>query len=129
MAHILIIEDDMYIAKLLSVRLEHRGHTVVWAHDGNQAIARARCHLPDLVLLDVTLPGMNGFQVLQQLKQNPCTHDIPVIMLTAQTDGASVLNGLDRGAEAYLTKPIDFPEVLRRIEACLTRRAALASLG
>ncbi len=127
MAHILIVEDDAYIAKLLGVRLEHNGHSIIWASDGNQAIARARTHAPDLILLDVTLPGMDGLTVLKHLKQNQATHHIPVMMLTAQTDGSSVLTGMDSGADAYLTKPFDFPDLLRRIEACLTRRAALQS--
>jgi DNA-binding response OmpR family regulator len=68
---------------------------------------------------------MNGFAVLQHLKQNPMTHEIPVLMLTAQTDGRSVLTGIDRGADAYLTKPIDFPDLIQRIERCLGRRATL----
>jgi len=127
MAHILIVEDDAYIAKLLGVRLEHSGHSIIWASDGNQAIARARTHAPDLILLDVTLPGMDGLTVLKHLKQNQATHHIPVMMLTAQTDGISVLTGMDSGADAYLTKPFDFADLLRRIEACLTRRAALQS--
>jgi DNA-binding response OmpR family regulator len=121
MAHILIIEDDTLTAKLLSVRLEHIGHTILWAHDGNQGISRAHALAPDLILLDVTLPGMNGLEVLKHLKQSRTTHGIPVMMLTAQTDGASVLTGMDRGADAYLTKPFDFQDLLRRIETLLER--------
>jgi DNA-binding response OmpR family regulator len=126
MAHILIIEDDAFMAKLLSVGLERNGHSVTCANDGNQGIARARTHMPDLILLDVMLPGMNGFGVLQHLKRNPTTHAIPVMMLTAQTDGRSVLKGIDDGADAYLSKPVDFLDLIQRIERCLTRRAALA---
>jgi DNA-binding response OmpR family regulator len=129
MAYILVVEDDAYIAKLLSVRLTHSGHSIIEARDGNQALARARSHAPDLILLDVTLPAMNGFAVLQHLKQNPTTHEIPVLMLTAQTDGRSVLTGIDRGADAYLTKPIDFPDLIQRIERCLSRRAALMPMA
>src|SRR5689334_19440705 len=99
MAHILIVEDDAYIAKLLTFRLEHSGHSIVWVSDGNQAIARARTAAPHLILLDVTLPGMDGFQVLKHLKHNPQTNDIPVMMLTAQTDGRAVLMGIDSGAD------------------------------
>jgi DNA-binding response OmpR family regulator len=121
MANILIVEDDTLTAKLLSIRLEHSGHTILWAHDGNQGISRAHALAPDLILLDVTLPGMNGLEVLKHLKQSRTTHDIPVMMLTAQTDGTSVLTGLDRGADAYLTKPFDFQDLLRRVETLLER--------
>jgi DNA-binding response OmpR family regulator len=126
MAHLLIVEDDVLIAKLLRTRLEHRGHTISWVGDGNQALARAVVVVPDLILLDVTLPGMDGFALLDHLKHNPTTHDIPVLMLTAQTDGRSVIAGIDGGADAYLTKPIDFPGLVGRVEACLTRRAEQA---
>jgi DNA-binding response OmpR family regulator len=124
MAHILVIEDDAYTAKLLSMGLERFGHSVICAGDGTEGIARARAHSPDLILLDVMLPHMHGFEVLRHLKQNPMTHAVPVMMLTAQTDGRSVLAGIDRGADAYLSKPIDFPDLLRRIERCLASRAA-----
>src|SRR5207244_3862022 len=97
MAHILIVDDDAYIAKLLSVRLERSGHSTIWASDGNQALARARAQAPDLILLDVMLPGMNGSAVLKHLKQNQATRAIPVMMLTAQTDGNSVHTGIDGG--------------------------------
>jgi DNA-binding response OmpR family regulator len=129
MAHILIVDDDAYIAKLLSVRLERSGHSTIWASDGNQALARARAQAPDLILLDVMLPGMNGFAVLKHLKQNQATRAIPVMMLTAQTDGNSVHTGIDCGAEAYLTKPFDFLDLIQRLERCLTRRAALGLIS
>ena len=129
MAHILIVDDDAHIAKLLSVRLERSGHSTIWASDGNQAIARARTHAPDLVLLDVKLPGMDGFAVLKHLKQNPTTRTIPVMMLTAQTDGNSLHTAIDCGAEAYLTKPFDFLDLIQRMERCLTRHAALGVLS
>jgi DNA-binding response OmpR family regulator len=122
MAHILIVEDDTFIAKLLSVRLERSGHSVIWASDGNEALTHAHACMPDLIVLDIMLPGMDGFQVLRRLKQHPTTHTIPVMMLTARTDGQSVLTGIDRGAVAYLTKPIDFPDLIQRIERCLTHR-------
>jgi DNA-binding response OmpR family regulator len=119
MAHILIIEDDAFIAKLLSVRLERGGHSILWASDGNDGLAQAHASMPDLILLDIMLPGMDGFQLLRRLKQHPTTHAIPVMMLTAKTDGRSVLAGIDGGAVAYLAKPIDFPDLMQRIERCL----------
>ena len=123
MAHLLLVEDDIRIAQLLRIRLEHRGHRVSCVADGNQALARAIIALPDLILLDLCLPGMHGLTVLQQLKHHPTTHAIPILLLTAQTDSASVIAGLDGGADAYLTKPIDFAALLSRVEFWLTRHA------
>ena len=123
MAHILIIEDDALIAKLLRTRLEHRGYIVSWVSDGNQALARALVVVPDVILLDVTLPGMNGFALLHHLKHHRVTHAIPILMVTAQVDGRSVIAGIDGGADAYLSKPIDFSGLVSRVEACLTHRA------
>jgi DNA-binding response OmpR family regulator len=123
MAHLLLIEDDIRIAQLLRIRLEHRGHRVSCVADGNQTLARACIALPDLILLDLCLPGMHGLAVLQQLKHHPTTHAIPVLLLTAQTDGSSVVAGLGGGADAYLTKPIDFAALLSRVEFWLTRHA------
>jgi DNA-binding response OmpR family regulator len=127
LSRILIVEDDAFIARLLSMSLERSGHSVIWASDGNDGLAQARAARPDLILLDVMMPGMDGFQVLRSLKQHPTTRTIPVIMLTAQTDGRSVLNGIDGGAEAYLSKPIDFSDVIQRVARCLTHRATLAA--
>jgi DNA-binding response OmpR family regulator len=89
--------------------------------EGTEAFAYARDHTPDLILLDVQLPGMNGFQVLKQLKQHATTRTIPVFMLTAQSDGVSILAGIDGGAEAYLSKPVDIPDIVRRIGVVLQR--------
>jgi len=127
LSRILIVEDDAFIARLLSMSLERSGYSVIWASEGTDGLAQARAARPDLILLDVMMPGMDGFQVLRSLKQHPTTRTIPVIMLTAQTDGRSVLNGIDGGAEAYLSKPIDFSDVIHRIARCLTHRATLAA--
>ena len=74
-------------------------------------------------MLDVMLPHMDGFQVAKQLKRDPRTRAIPIVMLTSRTDGNSVIAGLDTGVDMYLSKPIDFPDVVRRIEALLARNA------
>jgi DNA-binding response OmpR family regulator len=127
LTHILIVEDDASIARLLSLSLERSGYSVIWASDGNDGLAQARAARPDLILLDVMMPGMDGFQVLRSLKQQPTTRTIPVIMLTAQSDGRSVLNGIDGGAEAYLSKPIDFSDLIQRIDRWVRHRATLAA--
>lgn len=122
MAHILIVEDDVFTAKLLKIGLERYGHTVVIVADGNAAFMGARENTPDLILLDVLLPGMNGFQILKQLKQHPLTKQIPVFMLTALTDGVSIMAGLDGGAESYLSKPVDILDLVNRIRRLEERR-------
>ena len=130
MAHILLVEDDANIAKLLRVRLEHSGHAITTASDGEQALTSIHADAPDLILLDIMLPGLDGFQVAKQLKSDITTAHIPIMMLTARSDGQSMMIGLGRGADDYLTKPIDFPDLMRRIETCLrhsvmpTRRSA-----
>jgi DNA-binding response OmpR family regulator len=121
MAHILIVEDDAMIAKILTIGLQRADHTIFLVSDGKEAFAYARDHTPDVVLLDVLLPGMNGFQILTQLKHHPTTRAIPVFMLTAQSDGASIIAGIDGGAEAYLSKPVDIPDIVRRIGVVLQR--------
>ena len=121
MAHILVVEDDAMLAKILTIGLQRADHTIFLVRDGTEAFAYARDHNPDLILLDVMLPGMNGFQILAQLKHHPTTRAIPVLMLTAQSDGASVIAGIDGGADAYLSKPADLPDIVRRIRVVLQR--------
>jgi|SRR5258708_7641149 DNA-binding response OmpR family regulator len=121
MAHILIVEDNAMLAKILTIGLQRADHTIFLVQDGAEVFAYARDHAPDLILLDVLLPGMNGFQILKQLKHHPTTRAIPVFMLTAQSDGASIIAGIDGGAEAYLSKPVDLPDIVRRIGVVLQR--------
>jgi two-component system, OmpR family, phosphate regulon response regulator PhoB len=115
MAHILIVEDDTHTARLIEIRLKQFGHTSAWAQDGIAGIAAARELIPDLILLDYMLPGMSGVDVAKKLKHDLVTRRIPVIMLTARSEGAAVLAGLDAGADAYLIKPVHFPDLIRRI--------------
>jgi DNA-binding response OmpR family regulator len=124
MARILVVEDSIMIAKLLQLGLEHEGHLVLVVDDGSAVIQAAKEYRPDLILLDVLLPGASGFAVLTELKAYPTTAAIPVFMLTGQSDGTSILKGLDGGADAYLSKPIDMPDLLKRITAILARTAA-----
>jgi len=126
MAHILVVEDDTFVAKILTIGLQRAGHSTILVEDGREVFSSAREHTPDLILLDVLLPGMDGFQVLKQLKRHPTTQHIPVLMLTAQSDGPSVIAGLDSGADAYLSKPVDLPDLLRRILRVLARTSVLA---
>jgi two-component system alkaline phosphatase synthesis response regulator PhoP len=119
MARILIVEDDAAIAKLLRIRLELNGHTLMVVADGERALPSIHDWAPDLILLDIMLPGLDGFQIARRLRLDITTQHLPIVMLTARADGQSMMTGLGRGADAYLTKPIDFSDLLRHIETCL----------
>jgi two-component system, OmpR family, phosphate regulon response regulator PhoB len=120
-AYILLAEDEANIHTLVSFRLKRLGHEITWAQDGKQALEAVRGHRPDLILLDVMMPGLDGFQVLQQLKADGATQDIPVIMLTARGHEKDVGIGLAGGADDYIVKPFSFNELLARINALLAR--------
>ena len=113
MAQILVVEDSPLIAKLLQMELERAGHSVLIAGDGSAALSAAASDRVDVILLDLLLPGADGFSVLAALKANPATAAIPVFMLTGQSDASSIEHGLERGAAAYLPKPVDMPDLLK----------------
>jgi DNA-binding response OmpR family regulator len=122
MKRILVIEDDPDIALSLRRSLERDGDfEVAVASDGSVGLKGAVDHPPDLVLLDVNLPGMDGFEVCRQLRRNPATATMPVIMLTARIDESDRVAGLDLGADDYITKPFSPKEALARIRAVLRR--------
>jgi DNA-binding response OmpR family regulator len=120
-ARILIAEDEANIVKLISFRLERLGHTIHSADNGVAALDRAREVTPDLILLDVMMPILNGFQVLEQLKADPATTSIPVLMLTARGHERDIVAGLEGGAEDYIIKPFSFPELIARVSTALAR--------
>jgi len=122
--HILIVDDEEHIQKLLRLYLERDGYTVRCCGAGDQALEEARRHPPDLVVLDVLLPGMNGFEVCQRLR---ATSDVPIIMLTARTTEQDKLVGLGGGADDYVTKPFSPVEVVARVGAILRRVRRLQS--
>jgi|SRR6266545_6221588 DNA-binding response OmpR family regulator len=122
MARILIAEDEANIFKLVSFRLKHLGHEVIWAQNGGQALEAAREQSPDLILLDVMMPVYDGFQVLKKLKADADTQPIPVIMLTARGHEKDVVTGIEGGADDYIVKPFSFPELIARVNAVLARR-------
>jgi len=129
MKRILVIEDDPDIALSLRLKLERDGgFTVETAGDGSAGMRSAIDRPPDLVLLDVNLPGMDGFEVCRNLRKNPATSATPVIMLTARIDESDRISGLDLGADDYITKPFSPKEALARIRAVL-RRSERADAG
>ena len=121
MARILIVEDEANIIKLITIRLQRLGHSISSADNGVAALDRAREISPDLILLDVMIPLMNGFQVLQQLKADPATALIPVLMLTAHGHERDIVAGLEGGADDYIIKPFSFPELISRVSSALAR--------
>ena len=104
---ILAVDDEKFIVRLVQVTLERQGYTVVSASDGKEALEKVDSEKPDLVVLDVMMPYMDGFEVLQTLRRNPATRDIPVIMLTAKAQDADVFRGWQSGVDCYLTKPFN----------------------
>lgn len=109
---ILAVDDEKHIVRLVQVNLERAGYAVVTASDGKEALEKVQAENPDLVVLDVMMPYMDGFEVLQNLRRNPATRDIPVIMLTAKAQDADVFKGWQSGVDCYLTKPFNPMELL-----------------
>ena len=109
---ILAVDDERHIVRLVQVNLERAGYEVVTANDGKEALEKVAAENPDLVVLDVMMPYMDGFEVLQNLRRDPSTRDIPVIMLTAKAQDADVFKGWQSGVDMYLTKPFNPMELL-----------------
>ena len=125
---LLVVDDIDDNRDLLSRRLRHRGYTVQTASDGKEALQCLAREVVDLVLLDIAMPGMSGYEVLSALRADPKTAGIPVIMVTASKDSDRIVEALSRGADDYITKPIDFPVALARIAVQLSRRRAVLAL-
>lgn len=120
---VLVADDDEDILELVSFRLERAGYEVVTARDGSAALAAAQEHLPDLAVLDVMMPGLNGYEVTQRLRAEGATRDIPVILLTARVQEADVNRGFEAGADDYLRKPFSPQELRARVQAIISRRS------
>src|SRR3954464_7953321 len=116
---VLVVEDDAEIAQAVQRSLRLEGYEVRIAPDGEKALADARSYVPDLVLLDLGLPGLDGLDVAKQMRSDG---DVPILMLTARDAVDSRVEGLDSGADDYLVKPFDRQELLARIRALLRRR-------
>jgi two-component system phosphate regulon response regulator PhoB len=123
LARILVVEDEPAIAELIAVNLRHGGFVPVLAEDGVAAQRAVDETLPDAILLDWMLPGQSGLQLARQWRKDARTKTIPILMLTARTDEADRVAGLDAGADDYISKPFSTQEMLARIRAVLRRRA------
>jgi len=116
---ILVVEDDAELVELLCFNLKRAGFATGTAGDGVDALSKARALSPDLILLDLMLPELDGYTVCEILRRDAATAAIPVIMVTAASSGLARLAGLDAGANDYVTKPFRIKELLARIEALL----------
>ena len=121
-AKILIVEDEPFNVDYLEQELDDLGHATISAGDGQAGLDQAVDAAPDLILLDIMLPVMNGFDVLERLKANPVTRDIPVLILSAMADMPSIVRGISLGAEDFLPKPFNTLLLKARIETCLDKR-------
>ncbi len=131
MSRILVVEDDPDIADLLRHFLERAEHDVDVLTQGTDALERVRTQTPDLVILDRMLPGVDGLEICRQLRAQPQTADMPVIMVTARAEESDRIVGLELGADDYITKPFSAKEVVARVNALLRRssRGAAAPAG
>ncbi|TAM42261.1 response regulator transcription factor [bacterium] len=120
---ILIVEDEKDIIKMLEYNLKKEGFKVIAARDGEDALDLAVREYPDLILLDLMLPGMDGLEVCKSLKKEAKTASIPIIMLTAKSQESDKVVGLELGADDYITKPFSPRELIARIKAVLRRAA------
>ncbi len=128
-AKLLLVEDDPDLLEILHLTFEREGYTLLLAKDGEEALRRAQRHGPDLVVLDVMLPGMDGFEVCRRLRADPNLRRTLVLMVTARSEEADVVLGLGVGADDYVCKPARPRELVARVEALLRRadRNSIAS--
>ncbi len=119
---ILVIEDERSLVEVLACNLEREGFEVIVAHDGQEGLRQAQLKLPDLVVLDLMLPGKPGLEVCRELRMGPRTREIPIIMVTAKTEESDELVGFATGADDYVTKPYSMKVLIQRIKKELRRR-------
>ncbi len=113
---ILVVDDERHIVRLVEVNLQRAGYDVIAAYDGIEALEKTKSEKPEMIILDVMMPRMDGFEVLKELRGNPESKDIPVIMLTAKAQDADIFKGWSSGVDSYLTKPFNPRELLAFVE-------------
>lgn len=128
-AKVLIIEDDRSLADVLAYNLKQAGYEVLCAHDGQDGILQAQMKSPDLVILDLMLPVVDGLDVCRRLRNDPSTRDMLIVMLTAKAEESDELVGFSLGADDYVTKPFSVKVLVERIKALRRRRAAATAEG
>ena len=120
---VLVIEDDPSALRFIEYTLGQEGYQVLTATDGTRGIRKAQSEEPDLIILDVMLPGLDGFEICCRLREDPKTAGLPILMLSAKAQEIDKMTGLKVGADDYLAKPADPSEVVDRIKKLLTRRS------
>ena len=118
---VLVIEDEPDILEVIQYNLEREGHKVIACRNGEQGLSRIRTDNPDLVLLDLMLPGMDGVEVCRKVKSDPVTRAIPIIMVTAKSEESDIVLGLGIGADDYIAKPFSPRELIARVKVVLRR--------
>ena len=116
-ARILVVDDEPQNIRLLQIRLQADGHTVLTANSGQEALELVQAEAPDLILLDIMMPGMNGFEVCQQLRAEAATQFVPVVMVTALAEQEDRIRAIEAGADDFISKPFDSHEVLARVRS------------
>lgn len=119
MARILILEDDRKTAEFVGQRLRSAGHECVWERSGKAGMERIKSAPPDLIVLDIMLPGMSGFELCRQLRRDPDCYTIPILVLSAMSSEEEMKHGLAQGADDYVCKPFDINNLIQRIDALL----------
>ncbi len=122
-SRVLVVDDDRDIRELVSRKLSRAGHAVTSVPDGAAALAAVRTEVPDIVVLDVSMPGLSGLDVCRALRTDPATATVPVILLTARVQNGDVANGFAAGADDYVVKPFSPRELVNRVAAVLDRVA------
>jgi CheY-like chemotaxis protein len=126
MARILLVEDNEMNRDMLSRRLSRKGYQVLIAADGMQGVELAQTEQPDLILMDMSLPVLDGWQATRQIRAQSTTRTIPIIALTAHALSGDREKSLDAGCDEYETKPVDFPRLMEKIEALLNHGGAVS---
>jgi two-component system alkaline phosphatase synthesis response regulator PhoP/two-component system response regulator VicR len=124
---ILAVDDERSVIRLIQVNLERAGYEVAAAYDGREALEKIGQEKPDLIILDVMMPFVDGFEVLRNVKANPETNGIPVIMLTVRAQDADILHGYETGAVRYLTKPFGATEIVTAVTDVLGPSGSVGS--
>jgi len=119
---IVLAEDEPQIARLIEFKLKKEGYEVTWKENGEEALKAIKADKPDLILLDIMMSVMDGYEVLRRVKEDENLKSIPVIMLTARAQERDVVKGIDMGAEDYITKPFHPAELLARVKRILGKK-------
>ena len=125
LAKILVVDDEAKNVKLMEAQLAPRGYAVITAYSGEEAISQVEQEHPDLILLDILMPGMNGFEVCKKLKDDHNTSLIPIVIMTALGQVEDRIRGIEAGADDFLTKPVNHDELLARIRTALKMKQAI----